>query len=150
LRAIKQGTLADGTVFDPKEVALLAQEDGPGAPAPAAIGRSPESEVKVLGYTPQRVTLETDNGQAGFLVLSEIYYRGWEARVDGVPAPVERVNYTLRGVGVPAGRRRVEFTFRSPSFRAGALLSALGLTLLTLGVAISRLKPARPKRRDPH
>lgn len=146
LRVIKQGTLADGTVFDPTEVALLTQEDGASARVPSIIGRSPGTEVKVVSYEPQRVVWATSNQQAGFLVLSEVYYRGWEARVDGVPIPVERVNYTLRGIDVPAGEHQVEFTFRSPSFRTGALISAFGATLLIIGTVISQLRLHRVKR----
>ena len=54
-----------------------------------------------MGYGAHRIELETNNPQAGFLVLSEIYYRGWEARVDGKRIPVERVNYAFRGVALP-------------------------------------------------
>ncbi len=140
LRVIQHGTLADGTVFNPAEVALLAQEDGAGARAGSVIGRSPGDEVKVVSYGPQQIVLATSNQQAGFLVLSEVYYRGWEARVDGTPVPVERINYTLRGVEVPPGKHRIEFTFRSPSFRSGAMISVFGAALLIIGMIVSSLR----------
>ena len=72
------------------------------------------------------------------LILSEIYYRGWEAWIDGKREPVERVNYTLRGVMLPAGEHRVEFVFLAPSFRTGAVYSLLGVILLLGGLVISR------------
>jgi uncharacterized membrane protein YfhO len=88
------------------------------------------AEVKVTRYEPQRIELETRNGRAGFLALSEIYYRGWEAWIDGRRAPVERANYALRGVAVPAGEHRIEFVFRAHSFRMGATYALLGMLLL--------------------
>ena len=94
--------------------------------------------MRVTSYEPQRIELQTRNEQAGFLVLSEVYYRGWDAWVDGVKAPVERVNYTLRGVALPPGEHRVEFVFRAPSFRSGAVYSAFGAIILIAGSIIAR------------
>ncbi len=134
LKAIKTGKLNDGSAFDPRQVALFEKElygketidlPPPGDPAGA--------EVKLARYEPQRLELQTRNAQAGFLVLSEIYYRGWDAFIDGRRVPVERVNYALRGLSVPAGEHRVEFVFRSPSFNQGARLAGLGVLLLLLG-----------------
>jgi 4-amino-4-deoxy-L-arabinose transferase-like glycosyltransferase len=139
-QAIRTGKFADGTPFDPHEVALFEKElygkeqldfSAPGDPAGA--------EVKIARYEPQRLELETRNAQPGFLVLSEIYYRGWDAFIDGRRVPVERVNYALRGLNVPAGTHRVEFVFRSPSFKQGARLAALGALLLLLGALGGRL-----------
>ncbi len=86
----------------------------------------------------ERIELATRNEQAGFLVLSEVYYRGWDALVDNVKRPVERVNYTLRGIAVPAGEHRVEFVFRAPSFRTGAVCLGVGALILAVGAIFVR------------
>ncbi|HWQ31944.1 MAG TPA: glycosyltransferase family 39 protein, partial [Blastocatellia bacterium] len=138
LTAIKEGKFRDGRPFDPAQTALLETEDFGGKPV-----RLPETgdptgaEVRVTGYNPQRLTLRTRHAQPGFLVLSEIWYRGWEAWIDGQRAPVERVNYTLRGLAVPPGEHQVEFVFRAHSFRNGAAWSAAGALLLLLGAVLS-------------
>jgi uncharacterized membrane protein YfhO len=134
LRVIKQGKFADGTIYDPSEVALFEEEDYSGRETrlPAA-GVGSGAEVKVIRYEPQQLELETRNSEQGFLVLSEVYYRGWDAKIDGVKVPVERVNYALRGIPVPAGDHRVEFFFRAPSFWNGAVYSSLGAILLLAG-----------------
>jgi MYXO-CTERM domain-containing protein len=64
------------------------------------------------------------------LVLSEGYYPGWRASIDGREAPVVRVNVMMRGVALPAGEHEIEFRFRSRSIEAGAALSLAGLALL--------------------
>ncbi|MBI1765516.1 MAG: YfhO family protein [Acidobacteria bacterium] len=139
LRAIKTGKLGDGAAYDPREVALFEKElygkeqldlPAPGDPAGA--------EVKITRYEPQRLELQTKHAQPGFLVLSEMYYRGWDAFIDGRRVPVERVNYALRGLSVPAGEHRVEFLFRSPSFNQGARLAGLGVLILLLGAIAGR------------
>ncbi|MGH9935273.1 MAG: YfhO family protein [Blastocatellia bacterium] len=137
LQTIKSGRMKDGSVFDPAEVALFAREDyGARDVVPPPAGDT--TSVRITRYQPQRIELQTSNQQPGFLVLSETYYRGWEARIDGKRAPVERVNYALRGLAVPAGARRIEFAFQSPSFRKGAVFSAAGLILLLAGWVLIR------------
>ncbi len=139
LQAIKQGKLPDGAPFDPAKVALLEKEDFGGRPISLpATGASAGAEARVTHYEPERIELATRNEQAGFLVLSEVYYRGWDALVDNVKRPVERVNYTLRGIAVPAGEHRVEFVFRAPSFRTGAVYSGVGALILAVGAIFVR------------
>jgi uncharacterized membrane protein YfhO len=109
------------------------------------VGEAAGAEVKITSYEPHRIELETRHPQPGFLVLSEVYYRGWDAWVDGKKTPVERVNYALRGLAVPPGEHRIEFIFRAPTFRNGALYSALGLIALLAGLVAehNRLKRAQ-------
>jgi hypothetical protein len=139
LQAIKTGKFSDGTSYEPREVALFEKElygkEQLDLPAP---GDPTGAQVKVARYEPQHLELQTSHTQPGFLVLSEIYYRGWDAFIDGQRVPVERVNYALRGLSVPAGQHRVEFIFRSPSFRQGLRLAALGVLILLIGAIAGR------------
>jgi hypothetical protein len=131
LQTIKTGQMKDGSAFDPAETVLFEKEDfGNRQVTLPQIGEPTNAEVKVTRYEPQQIELQTRNAQPGFLVLSEIYYRGWEAWIDGRRAPVEKVNYTLRGLSVPAGEHRIEFVFRAHSFRNGAAYTLLGVLLL--------------------
>jgi len=134
LETIKTGRMKDGTAFDPAKTVLF-EKGGVRNLENLQIEEPVGAEVKVTKYEPQRIELETRNGRPGFLVLSEVYYRGWEAWIDGRREPVERANYALRGVGVPAGEHRVEFVFRAPGFRTGAVWSLLGLLLLLVGAS---------------
>jgi uncharacterized membrane protein YfhO len=69
------------------------------------------------------------------LVLSQIYYPGWQAAIDGARANLQPVNVIQQGVVVPAGRHTVEISFAPASFWWGSLLSAVGL-LLAVGLLI--------------
>src|SRR5262249_49501051 len=130
LNAIKTGRLNDGTPFEPANTALLEAEDVARRASLPQAGNTNSAEVRMTSYRPQRIRLQTRNAQPGFLVVSEIYYRGWDAWVDGRRVPVERVNYTLRGVSVPPGEHEIEFYYRAPTFRTGAAYSGFGLMLL--------------------
>jgi hypothetical protein len=139
LQTIKTGLMKDGTPFDPLQVVLLESELFANRDPKLSTDSGAESkgEARVTRYEQRRIEVQTNNPRAGFLVLSEIYFRGWEAWVDGQRAPVERVNYTLRGVNLPPGNHKVEFVFRAHSFRNGAAWSALGILLLLAGWFVS-------------
>jgi len=139
LAAIKTGRLPDGASFNPRELALLAAEQyGARTARLPAIGTALETVATVTHYEPNRLTVETNNPQTGLLVLSEMYFRGWEARIDGQPTPIEQVNHVLRGLFVPAGAHRIEFVFRADSFRRGAWFSLAGVVFLLAGALVNR------------
>jgi hypothetical protein len=137
LNAIRNGRVPDGAEFDPARVALL--EAGDENRAAPAIGDAKNAQVKITRYEPNRIELATSNPNESFLVLSEVYYRGWEARVDGNSAKIHRTNYTLRGIFVPAGDHKVELVYRPESLRRGAIGAALGLILLALAYPMMRV-----------
>jgi uncharacterized membrane protein YfhO len=70
------------------------------------------------------------------VVLSDTWYPGWHATVDGKDAKVERADYLLRGVRVGPGTHTVEMTYRPLSFRIGWIVSLL--TALALAIAVLR------------
>ena len=145
LETIRRGRMPEGGIFDPAETVLFEKEDfGRREIALPTIAPPANAEVRVTRYEPQRIEIETRNEQPGFLALSEVYYRGWDAWIDGRRVPVEKVNYILRGLAVPAGAHRIEFVFRSPSFRNGAVYSVLGLVLLLAGGLMRRRINPKP------
>jgi hypothetical protein len=136
--------------FDPSKSALIEKgamkwtfyppyglDPGPHNDATATEALKPderEPKVEIKRYGSQRIELAAKTPPiGGFLVLSEIYYDGWEARVDGQPTEIYRTDYTLRGVRVPPGDHRIEFVYRPRSFRLGAIGFAFGGAVLLFG-----------------
>lgn len=108
--------------FDPRQTALL-EVRADELPNLSGGALAPESTIRLVSYEPTRLTLETDAPQATVAVVSELFYPGWEATVDGVARPVYLTDFLLRGVAVPAGRHRIEMRYRAPAARNGALIS---------------------------
>ncbi len=114
---------------------------------------SKSGTVTLTQLAPESVVLDVDAKAPAFLVLTDLYYPGWQATIGGEPTTVYRANYLFRGVEVPFGRNRVEFTYRSRSFRLGLAITiagamALGGGLVTVGVAtILDLRGARRRNR---
>ncbi|HVG31162.1 MAG TPA: YfhO family protein, partial [Pyrinomonadaceae bacterium] len=131
--------------FDPRRTALLevGAEELPRLPAAAARGGAAAGRARVAEYEPNRIVVETEAEAPGVLVVSEIFYPGWEASVDGARARIDLADYLLRAVAVPGGRHRVEMRYRAPAARAGAIISALTVALLT-GLSVwSRRRASR-------
>jgi uncharacterized membrane protein YfhO len=72
------------------------------------------------------------------LVVSDLYFPGWQARVDGRRAEIHEVYGFLRGVVVEGGRRRIEMIYRPRSVYTGAVMTAAGAAL-ALAAALSGL-----------
>jgi hypothetical protein len=73
------------------------------------------------------ISFRSHQNRDGFVLLNEIYYPGWEARVDGNPTEILRADGIFRAVFVPGGTHRLEFHFRPRYFTWGAAMSLLTL-----------------------
>ncbi len=62
-------------------------------------------------YTPNRIVVEAEADGPALLVLSELWYPGWRATVDGIRVPIQPIENLLRGVRLAAGRHTVEFRY---------------------------------------
>ncbi|MGH6862717.1 MAG: YfhO family protein [Methylocella sp.] len=69
------------------------------------------SHVAIVNYADSSNEIDVDASKAGIVVLHDLFYPGWEARVDGHKEPVLHANILFRGVEVPAGHHRVAFSF---------------------------------------
>jgi len=98
---------------------------GSGVPMPA--------HVKVQRGN-DRVVIEVESGLGGILTLSDTYYPGWQAFVDGVEVPILRTYTTLRGVAIGPGHHFVNFKFSPGTFWALLGLSGAFMAFLLLGV----------------
>jgi hypothetical protein len=83
--------------------------------------------VLVTKYAPSSVSINADMSCDGMVVLSDTYYPGWYASVDGQPTPIYEVDLALRAVPVPKGTHNVNFRYRPPSVYWGATLTLAGL-----------------------
>ena len=77
----------------------------------------------------------TPNPFSGFLVLTDQYFPGWKAFVDGKETSIYKVDGLLRGVVVPEGRHMVEFKYRPEKVFIASLFSIIAL-LVTLFIAL--------------
>jgi hypothetical protein len=82
--------------------------------------------AKITGYENEKVVIEADARRDGWLLLLDSYYPGWEATVDGKPAPIYRADGFFRAVPVPAGKHMVTFSYFPKIFQTALWISGIG------------------------
>lgn len=107
--------------FRPDQIVLLSE--GEPLRAPEDSNRA-AARATIVEYKPERVVVQAQTDRAGYLILADTFYPGWEARLDGQPAPILRADYTFRAVLLSPGDHSIVFEFRPPLLMWGALLSA--------------------------
>jgi hypothetical protein len=111
-------------------------------PAPLAI----KTTVRHYEAGKVQIDLSAPAPQGSSLVVSENYYPGWIAAVDGKPARIGRADYTMIGVELPAGARSIELNFTSRAYQKGKVITwisiALGFLMLGAGVLRDRRRLA--------
>jgi hypothetical protein len=122
--------------FDPRRavvtthpIAGVATSGGRGRPAPAG--------ATVTTYEAERVVARATAPRTSVLMLTDVFYPGWRARVDGKGAPIERVDYLFRGVRLTPGRHVVEFRYEPASWRVGLAVSGLAVLVLVVTAAFA-------------
>jgi hypothetical protein len=112
--------------FDPVRTVVLERSQGE-VPARASSPQPAFTPATLEQAGPGRLRVRVHAAHPGWLVLSEVWYRGWQARVDGRPAPVRRANWIFRAVPVDAGEHTVELLFAPATFAAGGVISVASL-----------------------
>ena len=83
-------------------------------------------QATVQRHAPSRLVLDVKAEGAGWLVLSELDFPGWEAQADGAPLAILRANGMFRALCVPAGTQRVELRFSPHAMVRDVLWSGWG------------------------
>jgi len=103
--------------------------------------------IAFVRYEVNRVSLRVKTPVNAILVLSDVYYPGWRATMDGAPTPILRADYVFRGVWLPPGDHDVEMVFSPRTWRVGLVVSLVtwvGLgawACLTLWTRLRRKAP---------
>jgi len=96
-------------------------------PAPATPLIRLKGSVLFMEYAPNHLALTASSDGPGLLVLSEAWYPGWEARLDGKQVPIYIADAAFRGVMLPTGTHQVTMDFRPRILVYSAVLSAIFL-----------------------
>jgi uncharacterized membrane protein YgdD (TMEM256/DUF423 family) len=119
--------------FDLRRAAVVAEPLALPLSDPAGSG----STARVTAFAPADITLDVNAAADGLLVLSEVYYPGWQASVDGVPARLVRADGLLRGVPVPQGQHTVHMWYAPVSVWLGLAVSGLALVVSVGGLVVA-------------
>lgn len=118
--------------ISPRHVALVDQKFETALGQASEVVADSTAQVKLVSYEPNALKYELESAKGGVVVLSEIYYPGWTATLDGNPIEVGRADYVLRAVKVPAGKHVLEMAFQPSSITTTETIAWIALVLLML------------------
>jgi hypothetical protein len=85
--------------------------------------------VKLVSYLANKVILEYESDRDMFLYVSDTFYPGWKAYVDGKQTGIYKANLAFRAIEAPKGKHVVVFKYIPVSFYLGAFLTLIGISL---------------------
>ncbi|HZQ07211.1 MAG TPA: YfhO family protein [Anaerolineae bacterium] len=126
--------------FDPLQQAVVS------LPVPFTLdARAVQGNVVVTQYAAERLAMDVNAPADGLLVVSENFYPGWRATVDGEAVDILRADVTLRAIPIRAGQHHGEMWYDPLSFKVGAGISVI--TILACMVALGYFSINRRERR---
>lgn len=94
-----------------------------------------KSSVKITEYGLNKIKLDVDTPDNGFLFLSEVFYPAWKSLVDEKEAEIFRTDYCYRSVYLEKGFHKVEFVYDSDTFKTGMKISIASLIIFLVSIA---------------
>lgn len=135
--------IIDSPDFEPDKTVVLQKSDDLG------IKNSEgdfEKDLSIEEYSIDRIKIKLYTSQPGVLFLSENYYSGWKAFLDGRRVKIYRANYTFQAVKVPVGKHTVTFICQPASFLIGSVISIMAIVIFGLSVLLKFT--GVPKKRE--
>jgi hypothetical protein len=144
--AAAMARLRDGPLDPRRQVVVESAPTGGLGP----FAGTPPTDATILAEGTAVLDVEADAPGGGFLVLSDPFYPGWRAYVDGQETPILRADYLFRAVALAPGSHVVRFAFTPTSLHRGVQLSLAGVAIALGAVLVGLVGPlllARPWRR---
>ena len=109
--------------FDPQKTILLPKKI-------SGFKNNAETQVATASleeHSPNKISIKTSSQNDNILFLSDTYYPGWEAFIDGQRTEILQAFYSFRAVVVPAGNHTVQFVYNPMSFDIGRIVSIISI-----------------------
>ncbi|MFH1353218.1 MAG: YfhO family protein [bacterium] len=123
-----------GGLFNPlKEVVLeKAPEE---RTEKQALSGNEKGSAEIVHYNAGEVVVRVFAPGDGWVVLSDAYFPGWKAYIDGEKTEIFRANYIFRAVSVGPGRHTIKFVYKPVSYKIGEAATVVSL-LCVLAVVL--------------
>ena len=120
--------------FDPDREVVI---EGEGIiSTPDCHGEPSKADILVTNEHINQLAMHIRAPSQGWVVLADVWYPGWQARVDGRAAKIWRANYLFRAIQVEAGEHDVVFSYLPLSFYLGSFASLVTAILLWIALRI--------------
>ena len=103
------------------------------------------SALQLVAYTPEHLRLRVLVDEAGWLLVTDSWSRGWTATVNGKPSEIAGGNFLFRAVKVDAGASTLDFRYRPFGYPWLVIVSWLTLAVVGIGSMGQRQRMRRPR-----
>lgn len=86
--------------------------------------------IKLLSSTINSQIFSVESSSPALFYISDTFYPGWHAQVNGKDTKIYRANYNFRAVVVPKGKSVLTFFYMPISFVLGIIISFLSMFIL--------------------
>lgn len=125
------------SIVNQNDLAMVLLEEK-SSPATENCDPASKGSASVISETSQKILIETRSAQPGILVVSNTWYPGWQAKIEGESAPLLRANYLYMGVRLNQGTHRIEISYAPISFYSGAGISIFGVLSVIFWIFLTR------------
>lgn len=87
-------------------------------------------EFTDISESESKIKVQTDI--SGLLFISETWYPGWKAYVDGKDTKIYKADYAFRAISVPPGEHEIRFIYKPDSFFNGVKISVVSIIVLAI------------------
>jgi len=126
-----QGPLAEMKAldnFDPKNTAVVDEMYQDDLKNVAAADST--DTIKQTSFDDMDIKYHSHSSSTNVAVFSEIFYKDWNAYIDGTQVPIAKADYVLRAIAVPAGDHTIEFKFEPKVFAISMMIATISVWLL--------------------
>ena len=100
--------------------------------------RDHTSPADIILYQNTKLRIRGAANEPSLVVLSDNWEQGWQATVNGQPAPIVKVNKVFRGIFVPAGQFDISMNYRSTVDGVAKIASIAMVVILSLITIFNR------------
>ncbi len=90
------------------------------------------ANIKQTAFDNMAIKYESNSNAANVAIFSEIFYKDWNAYIDGKKTPIAKANYVLRALVIPAGKHTIEFKFEPVVYKLSYNISMFATWLLVI------------------
>lgn len=90
------------------------------------------ANIKQTAFDNMAIKYESNSNTANVAVFSEIFYKDWNAFIDGKKVPIAKANYVLRALVIPAGKHTIDFKFEPAVYKLSYNISMFATWLLVV------------------
>ena len=132
--------------FEPRE-AVIIEKPPPGKMWVGEEKGELEWLVGEISYGLNALEVDVVLSERGFLVVSDAYFPGWEAKANGERVEIYRADGAFRAIPLEAGEYRVEMRYEPMSFRLGLAISVVSaVALLAIVVTLMAVRRKEAER----